>query len=143
MLSNQQLTLVLKRAGYSATKPRMKVFSELSGRQPQTIGQIISATSSQIDRASVYRTIELFEELGIVHRIQQGWKYKLELSDQITAHHHHLSCRNCGKVVDLPHNAQTEEYMNAIAQNNGFENTQHQLEISGICPSCQTLISRK
>lgn len=91
----------------------------------------------QINRASIYRTVRLFEDLDIVHRIQVGWKYKLELSDNFQHHHHHLHCTGCGAVTAIPEDNQLENRLLEIAGEKGFEAHDHQVEIRGLCPSCQ------
>lgn len=90
-----------------------------------------------VDRASIYRTVALFEKLGIVQRLQIGWKYKLELTDSFIHHHHHLSCSQCGKIVALPENADLEAALLALATSRGFSAQDHQLEIRGLCGDCR------
>jgi Fur family transcriptional regulator, ferric uptake regulator len=84
---SNQLQNLLRSSGYSLTTPRKIVFTALQHKEPQTIHDIVASCQTQIDRASVYRTIQLFEQLGVVQRMQIGWKYKLELSDKFSAHH--------------------------------------------------------
>lgn len=132
-----QLRLVLKTNRVSSTKPRQVVFQTLLGSEPQTMQQIVGRCSGKVDRASVYRTIALFEKLGIVQRLQIGWKYKLELSDSFIHHHHHLSCVSCGRVIPLPENADLERQLLSPAQAQGFKPQDHQLEIRGLCAACQ------
>lgn len=90
-----------------------------------------------IDRASLYRTITLFEKLGIVHRIYIGWKYKVELSDVFLHHHHHISCVTCGRIVALKEESQIEALLSQLARRYDFEAQGHQLEIQGICSDCR------
>ncbi len=93
---------------------------------------------SGIDRASVYRAVSLFEELGVVQRLNTGWKYKIELTDIFTGHHHHLSCTRCGKTIAL-HELGLEQNIAALAGEHNFKVTSHQIEIQGLCPECQVL----
>jgi Fur family transcriptional regulator, ferric uptake regulator len=126
----------LKEAGYSVTTARRSVFNALYHAEPQTMAELIKKVSPASDRASVYRTIVLFEKLGIVQRLQIGWKYKLELSDAFAAHHHHLTCVNCGKIVPLQESTELEKHIEQAATLRGFKPLTHQLEISGLCPDC-------
>lgn len=89
-----------------------------------------------VDRSSVYRTVGLFERLGVVQRLNSGWKYKLELSDKFTAHHHHLTCTNCGRTVPLSEQ-ELERFIELLAHSHGFRATAHQIEIQGLCQVCQ------
>ena len=97
----EQLKKTLKERGQSLTRPRQLVFSALQGKEPQTMHQLVTACAVQIDRASVYRTVAVYERLGIIQRLQIGWKYKLELSDAFQRHHHHLTCLKCGRVIPI------------------------------------------
>lgn len=98
--------------------------------------EIIAACATNADRASVYRTISLFEQLGIVHRLQIGWKYKLELTDKYSHHHHHLTCSSCGLVIPLSEDHTLEHQLAHMARQHGFVPESHQLEIRGRCQQC-------
>lgn len=121
----------------SFTAARQQVFEILAANEPLTIAELAQRCVPAIDRASVYRTIALFEKLGIVHRLQIGWKYKLELSDAFQAHHHHLTCLGCGTVTTLPEDIHVENQLVKLASQYGYSALDHQLEIKGYCPRCQ------
>ena len=97
----EALRETLKSNGSSLTAPREAVFLTLLDQEPQTLSDIAKRLTGKVDRASVYRTIDLFEKLGIITRLQLGWKYKLELSDHFAAHHHHMTCTNCGQIIEI------------------------------------------
>jgi Fur family ferric uptake transcriptional regulator len=118
------------------TKAREATFKLLVNTEPQTISQILTNSKGNVDRVSVYRNIELFEKLGIVHRIYVGWKYRLELSDQFVAHHHHLSCLNCGKIIDIEDEKHIDEFIQDVSEKYGFKPRRHQFEIDGYCRAC-------
>jgi Fe2+ or Zn2+ uptake regulation protein len=120
----------------SLTKARLAVFKLLDNDQPQTIGQIQTKASGLVDRVTVYRNIELFEKIGIVRRIYIGWKYKLELSDKFLDHHHHLTCLNCGKTIDIKDEKHFDEFIGDISKEYNFNPSRHQFEIEGICREC-------
>jgi Fur family ferric uptake transcriptional regulator len=126
----------LKDKGYSVTKPRKLTFEALSSsKQPLTMQDLIRRTNKQIDRASVYRTIDIFEETGVTQRIYSGWKYKLELSDIFQEHHHHFTCINCGQVTTV-HSKDLETIITSLSTDLNFKITSHQLEIQGLCSKC-------
>lgn len=133
---NEQLRAKLHQHGYSTTRARLVVFTALDGKVPQTMGEIINTCKPRIDRASVYRTIALFESLGIVHRLQLGWKHKLELTGTFSHHHHHLTCLKCGQTTALPEDKRLEKQLLSFAKARGFTPQDHQLEIRGICKKC-------
>lgn len=136
----EKLVEELKKAGYSVTKPRQIVFTALQAGKPRSMHELTLDLSSVIDRASIYRTIELFERLGIVVRVQTGWKHKVELSDAFLPHHHHLTCTNCGKVVSFDEPDGFDNLLARIASRHGFTAENHTLEISGLCEECQESI---
>lgn len=135
--SFEQLQTTLKVQGYSLTNARRMVFNALRGQEPQTMGELGASLNGKADRASLYRTIALFEKLGIVQRLHIGWKYKLELSDTFSHHHHHLSCLKCGRVIAIKEHTELEERINRLATSHNFQPIDHQLEIRGTCSSCQ------
>jgi Fur family ferric uptake transcriptional regulator len=98
--------------------------------------QQLLAACPEIDRASVYRTVALFERLGILHRLQIGWKYKLELTDAFSHHHHHLTCIRCGRIISFDESDELKSELSRIAKSNNFEMQGHQLEIQGLCQEC-------
>ena len=128
----------LKKSGNSITASRSLVFGLLEGSEPLTMRELTLAASS-IDRASLYRCIALFEQLGIVQRLYIGWKYKIELTDLYSHHHHHISCLGCGAVVAVDDHPQLETIVNNMAAQTGFALSRHQLELQGYCQKCQKI----
>jgi Fur family transcriptional regulator, ferric uptake regulator len=127
----------LRTSGYSVTAPRKLVFEALSQKSPITLQELVAHAAGVADRSSVYRTIELFEQLGIITRIYTGWKYKIELSDKFSKHHHHLTCISCGRTVVIHEGPAMEQAIAKLAEQAGFLADSHQLEIRGVCTKCQ------
>ena len=132
-----QLKQHLKSHGYSITEARYVVFAALEDKEALTMAELVTACGEKLDRATVYRTITLFEELGIVTRIQIGWKYKLELTDAFSNHHHHLTCIKCGMVTPISEDTDLEERLNELSALYQFKPLDHQIEIRGLCSSCR------
>ncbi len=126
---------LLKANHQSVTRTRLAVFAALVGEEPLTMHELVGRVTVG-DRASVYRAIDLFERLGIVLRLNTGWKYKLELSDLFAAHHHHLTCTQCGQTLALGE-GELETVIDKLASAHGFRPTGHQIEIQGVCAQCQ------
>jgi len=131
------LQIHLKKAGYSTTKPRVLVFIALQEHERLTMNQLYRQLGATVDRTTVYRVIDLFEKLNIVQRVNNGWKYTLELTDEFTPHHHHFTCTNCGKVIDFEEPQLLEDMLGGVADTNGFQVTGHTLEITGFCQTCR------
>lgn len=134
------LEQTLQKHGYSITTPRRLVFEVLNESEPQDIATIARQLQGKLNRATIYRTISLFEKLSIVQRLQLGWKYKLELSDSFHHHHHHFSCQNCGEIFALHEDERLEKQISELATSLGFEPLSHQLEISGNCKNCRKTV---
>lgn len=135
---HDDLKALLKKNGSSLTKPRKLVFDLLLNQEPQTMQVLAKRADGEIDRATIYRTIELFERLGIVHRLNIGWKYKIELSDVFLGHHHHFYCTNCHRTYSLAPSSMLETMIDSVAAKEGFAPRGHQLEITGLCQNCRT-----
>lgn len=136
-MPHDNLRALLKKNGASLTKPRRTVFDLLLNQEPQSMQVLVKRAESKLDRATIYRTVELFERLGIVHRLNIGWKYKIELSDIFQAHHHHFYCTNCGNAYDLPSSTMLETMIDSVVSKEGFAPRGHQLEVYGLCPNCR------
>jgi Fe2+ or Zn2+ uptake regulation protein len=127
---------ILKENGYSLTQPRLIVFGLLLDQEPLSLVELYDRAAGKLDRASLYRIITLFEQIGIVQRVNIGWKYKVELSDKFAEHHHHLTCIKCHKIIPI-NEQELEEFVSSLAAHNHFKPIEHQVEIQGHCEACQ------
>ena len=86
-------------------------------------------------RATIYRTLDLLVESGIVRRVDLGHgpsHYELELDHP---HHAHMICLECGKVLEFSDKA-IEEDLNRLCKRSGFEPRSHRFQIFGYCRAC-------
>lgn len=120
----------------SYTKSRELVFVALNSPEPQSMNQLLERLKGKVDKTSVYRSVELFEELGLIRRVNIGWKYKLELSDQFLDHHHHLNCLSCGKSIDIQDETHIDQFIDKISSKHNFLAKGHHFEIDGYCSDC-------
>lgn len=127
---------LLKDSGYFVTAPRMRLFGLLQNHPALTLKELIKLVKKH-DQTTVYRNMDLFERLGIINRLRLGWHTKIELSDIFQHHHHHMSCVNCGKVWALKEDALIEAQIIKLANLKDFKAMDHQLEIRGLCKTCQ------
>lgn len=133
----QILSDILKRNGYSITQARKLVFQLLEGEEPQSMHTLYARAHKRIDRASLYRIIRIFEQTGIAQRVYVGWKYKLELTDIFSHHHHHISCLGCHKLIAIQEDADIEKLIQELAIKHQVVAASHQLEVQGYCKDCQ------
>lgn len=134
---SQEFKDLLRTYGYSFTKQRAAIFLALQSRGPLSMNELLTFTNTAVDRASLYRTVAIFEKLNIVRRVNVGWKYKVELSDAFTAHHHHLICNKCGRVTDIEDEEHINNFICEITKKFKFKPQRHQFEIEGYCSICQ------
>lgn len=132
----QRFRELLTERNHRITHAREQTFRLLLHPEPQSVKELLERANETIDRVTIYRNLDLFEKLGIVHRIYVGWKYKLELSDEFVAHHHHLSCLSCGLMIDIADEAHIDTFIGEISAKYGFTPRRHQFEIDGYCRSC-------
>jgi Fe2+ or Zn2+ uptake regulation protein len=128
---------ILKGNGYSTTRPRTAVFESLAAQGSMTMAELAQSVKDVCDRASVYRTVELFEKLNIAQRVAMGWKYRIELSDIFQGHHHHAICISCDRVIDFTESPAIESALQQISTEIGFTVTDHSLEVQGYCDRCR------
>lgn len=121
----------LRESGAKLTNARKLVLENLnSSKKPITLKEIHNK-SKEIDFASVYRSIKLFLELGLVEEISfADKKIRYELVSNL--HHHHIICSDCGEIKELPICLVSE-----IKKLTKYKITKHTFEFMGLCPKCQ------
>jgi Fe2+ or Zn2+ uptake regulation protein len=96
----------------------------------------VSATLPNVSLPTVYATLDLFEELGIVRRISPG--EGPVLYDPRGAEHHHAVCRRCGAVEDIEASVDLRRTL-AAAKRTGFAPQDASVVVNGLCPRCAGL----
>ncbi len=92
----------------------------------------------EIGLATVYRTVQLFEEMGIVDRLNfDDGCSRFELASEDTVHHHHhLICEQCNKVFEVE-NDLLDDIEKEIESKYKFKIHDHNLMFYGICKDCE------
>lgn len=127
----------LDRAGYRRGGSRRKVIDYLASRECATTAPDIDRELDRVGRASVYRTLEQLEELGLVQRVDLGGESAAyERVDPTGNHHHHLVCTTCGKVVPFEDSG-LERAIHAVNTSDGFEVEAHEVTLRGTCERCR------
>ena len=88
------------------------------------------AIDSNISIATVYRTVRLFEEAGIIDRHDFG-DGRARYEEAVEIHHDHLIDMQSGKVIEFV-SPEIEELQRAIAKRHGFTLVGHRLELYGV-----------
>ncbi|UWQ48319.1 transcriptional repressor [Leisingera caerulea] len=89
-----------------------------------------SAMDAGISIATVYRTVKLFEEAGILERLEFG-DGRARYEDAEREHHDHLIDMNTGEVIEFC-DPEIEELQERIARKLGYELRGHKLELYGV-----------
>jgi Fur family transcriptional regulator, ferric uptake regulator len=96
----------------------------------------VRARDPKVGYATVYRTLKLMAESGIAYEREFGdGLTRYELADS-RAHHDHLICDQCGRIIEFEE-PQIEELQDAVAARYGFELRSHKHELYGTCPDCR------
>ena len=130
---------LLERAGVRPTRQRLEILEELARERDDVTAQALWARlrerGSSVGLATVYRTLSLLHESGAIDALSHhGGELCYRLCGG--AHHHHLVCSSCHRVVEL-HQCGLDGWVDDAAARHGFVATGHQLEISGLCAECR------
>jgi len=130
---------LLRDHGVHVTAQRLAVLRAVSSRPHCTAENIVETAKDEIgtiSRQSVYDTLNTFVEKGLVRRIQPTGSPAL-YEDRVGDNHHHLICRDCGRVVDVDCSVGAMPCLQA-ANDNGFEIDEAEVAYWGRCPECKT-----
>jgi len=121
------------------TKERNEILDEILDMKkhfdPEELFVRLKTKGSKVSRASVYRTIPLLIESGLleeVERIDRHAHYERVSEDR---HHDHMICIKCGKVIEF-YSPTLEMLQDEICQKEKFKGIRHTLEILGYCEKC-------
>jgi Fur family transcriptional regulator, ferric uptake regulator len=115
--------------GYKATPQRLAVVGALAAGQHQSLAEIRERCPG-VGLVTIYRTLDLFSEIGVVRRLDLGSGPRYELAED---HHHHLICESCGDVSEFERCPLDLRGLKGM----DFEIGSHTLEIYGRCADCR------
>lgn len=126
----------LAHKGHRLTGPRRAVLVAIADApRPFSIEDICSALPG-VGRATVFRTVRLFQDLDVVCRVplEDGTaRYQLSGTQE---HHHHLVCTACGAVTEFD-DPDLDARISANAADSHFRLDAHSVELYGLCKSCR------
>ena len=132
-----QLADLLRERGLRATSQRVVMHRLLRNRNRHlSAEELLSEASEQLPGVSlptVYATLELFEQLGVVRRVNGGGG--TFLWDTRSDTHHHMICRNCGRIEDIETPVDLESARRSAART-GFQPDRAEVVVSGLCADC-------
>ena len=125
----------LRDQGFKITSPRHLVIERVAGRDENFTAEELAAELAPIGRATVYRTLKLLLDQGLICRVV--------LSDGAVCyrashagHHHHLVCVSCGATEDV-HLTDVENVIDGVRSATDYEIVGHRIEVYGFCPTCK------
>jgi Fur family ferric uptake transcriptional regulator len=130
----------LKKRGYRFTPQRELVLEIMHQvEKPSTADEIYSCVQERVtsvDISTVYRTLELLQEFGLVAAIHGGdrqLRFELLVNREP---HVHLVCRSCGKIFGVSMD-EVQPLLDQLKMNYGFQPEVNEITLPGLCKECQ------
>jgi Fur family transcriptional regulator, ferric uptake regulator len=121
------------------TRQRLLILETLASEPDDATAQEIYARlragRERVGLATVYRTLALLSEHGVVDEFaHRPGETCYRLCGE--GHHHHLVCERCHGVAEIE-GCEIDSWLADAARERGFEPTSHTLEVSGVCADCR------
>ena len=136
-----ELIAVLRAEGLRITAARRAICQVIADDHDEHLTSLAVHEQAQkiagqaIDPSTVYRTLEVFETLGVAHHVHLGHgPGVIHLS--ATESHHHLTCDNCGTTIDVPAGA-LEKFFDELRTSYGFTVNPSHFALGGYCRDCE------
>ena len=129
----------LRERGRRFTKERAVILNKalsFNGHfDPETLYLQIKETGMKASRASVYRTLNLLCDCGLIGRVREGEHGAVYEQTFGHEHHDHMLCTECGKVIEF-YSEELEKLQEYLCRKRDFKGANHTLEIRGYCKRC-------
>jgi len=136
-IADEQLSATLRERGQRVTPQRLFIYRALLGLDRHVSAEeVLDAVATQLPNVSlptVYSTLELLEELGLVRRL--GVTQGAVLYDPRPDPHHHRVCDRCGAIEDVEADPDLDLVLEG-AHRQGFEPVRAEVLVHGLCRSC-------
>ncbi|MEX2547229.1 MAG: Fur family transcriptional regulator [Chloroflexota bacterium] len=133
------LNVDLARTGHRVTRARRAVAELIDSRSGHfTAAELLDQAHERrlkVGRASVFRALELFAELGALERLDLPSGEHAYVACEPEQHHHHVVCRACGRSVEVEDSGLLS-VVSDIARRTGYQIDTHRLELFGLCADC-------
>ena len=127
--------------GQRYTSARRELVDALvAARRPITLPELLG-TNPGLSQSSAYRNLSAMEQAGAVRRLVHSTGHAhYELAEDLTGHHHHLICEDCGTIRDVTLDDRLERSLDqafaGLSAGEGFAPRHHAVEIYGQCSDC-------
>ena len=143
-LTQNKIASILRHSGYKITPQRRAVLNTIALSHdhltPTAIYEKVRAEHPDIGLVTVYRTLDILAELGLICEVHAGGNCRSYLMRRPAEHHHHLICSECGAVMDFT-NCDLSNLEQRIAKQTNFQINGHLLEFTGLCPECSKKVN--
>jgi Fur family transcriptional regulator, ferric uptake regulator len=135
----------LRARGYRVTPQRqlvLEAISRLHHATPEEIGAEVQQTARGVNISTIYRTLELLEQIGMVTHthLGQGTRHGAPIYHLASdADHVHLVCRDCGRVTQIGPDA-IRPLITVLDERHGFETDVGHLTVFGRCAECRVAV---
>ena len=139
-----QIEETLKEEGFSITNQRRMIIAEIlrcgSHFDIESLAARMYSNNRQSARATVYRTVKLLADAGIIKREMLGENHShYEFIEQ---DHGHFVCSSCGKIIELACPT-LGSFLETVSKSYHFTINRHSVELYGICSECKKVQLRK
>lgn len=139
-MKKEQFRAYLAAKGLKSTKERDEIITEILGTKGHfNLDELfvrLKAKGSKVSRASIYRTIPLLLESGLIEEVERVDKHAHYECISRDSHHDHMICIGCGRVIEF-YSPPLEALQDQICMREKFAKVRHHLEILGYCTHCR------
>jgi Fur family ferric uptake transcriptional regulator len=136
----------LRKNGYKITPQRRTIINAIIDSHehltPAAIHERVHRGHPSVGLVTIYRTIEILAELGLICEMHVGGSCRSYLMRRPSEHHHHLICSDCGKVIDFT-DCDLAGLERRLAAETRFKINGHLLEFLGQCRQCDNAAGSK
>lgn len=137
--ANETLTAYLQEKKLRSTKERYVVLEEIMGGDGHFDAEELYARlrthGHKVSRATVYNTLDLLVECGIISKYSFGEKHRRYEKAFGRPRHDHLICLECGEIIEFV-NERLNKIQAEVCKENDFTMQSSTLQIFGICANC-------
>lgn len=132
----------LKQKGLKLTTQRRAILDVIIENREkhlssEEIYDLVKEKYPEIGLATVYRTLQLFDELGVIYKLNfDDGRSRYELYHNEDHQHHHLICLKCGSVIEMEGDL-LENLEEAIENTKDFQIVDHNVKFFGYCSKCK------